>query len=280
MLALVLIAALQDPVPGAIHRLSSDDIAAREQAERDLALLGDPAARALEALLDSGDSDLAGRAKRALMMNRRCTRLPRSLSLRVPAVLDRDWTLRELLALDLTEAEEAFFAPRAANDWSLPPGTWFRIVHGRASAAAIADAAKRAPDETLRAWALAALQQADPKGAARLAMEGLRAASPSLRVQCAFTLGDVGPRSAAGDLRKLLEDPVEAVSQAARLAIFKLVPGADLGGEPPMPARLSRLDQLTLYARATESSTEPGIAWVDVVDAARGLAPRLKRRPK
>ncbi len=266
MIVVLLAVLLQDPVTSAIDRLSSDDIELREQAERDLALLGDPAARALEKLLESTDGDLAGRAKRALAMNRRRTRLPESLCRRVPAVMDRDWTLGELLGLGLTEAEEVFFAPQAARDWSLPAPTWYRVVRGRVAAASLADAAKRGPTENFKAWALAALQEVDPKSAVRLAAEGLRSASASLRVQSVLTLGDVGPPCAAGDLKRLLDDPV--AGPAARIAIASLVPSADLRGGRATPPALSRPDQLMKFARAPGKVIDD-ISWTD-----------LKEKPK
>lgn len=223
MLAVVLALALQDGVADAVRRLSSDDIADRDQAELDLAMLGDPAARELERLRESGDADLAGRAARALTMNRRRRGLPESLCRREPAVLARDWTLAELLALKLTREEEAFLGPRAARDWSLAPDVWLRLARGRGRACDYAEAAKRAPDERLRAMALAALADVEPASAVRLAAEWLRSTSIARRAAAAQVLGEAGPPSAAPDLRRLTNDPVPGVAEAATAALKRLV---------------------------------------------------------
>ena len=275
MLAWVLMVAIQDDLSRTLDRLSSADIQARDDAERDLALLGDPAARELEKLLDHADADLASRARRALSMNRRRTGLPDSLCRRKPDVLTRDWPLAELLALELTDAELAFFAPRAARDLSLPPFTWFLVVRRRAGAVDLAAALRRAPDDLFKALALAALQEVDPSAASRLALPLLRSDNPSLRVQAAFTLGDSGPASAAGDLKKLLEDPDEFVRAAGALAIRKLVPDADIAAfKPACP--LSRCDQLELFARLSfPQGIQKHLAWVDVVAVVTRLDPRL-----
>jgi hypothetical protein len=221
MLAVVLALALQD-VADAVNRLSSDDIAERDQAELDLALLGDPAARELEKLRESGDADLAGRAARALTMNRRRRGLPESLCRREPRVLERDWSLAELLALKLTPDEEGFLGPRAARDWTLPAHVWLRVARGHGRACDYAEAAKRAPDEALRAAALTALADVEPASAVRLAAEWLRSPSIARRAAAARTLGDVGPASSAADLQRLTNDPVPGVAESAKVALRRL----------------------------------------------------------
>jgi HEAT repeat protein len=206
-------------------------------------------------------------------MNRRRGRLPDSLCRRRPDVLAREWTLAELLALELTDDERAFFAPRAARDLSLPPFAWFLAVRRRAPAADLVIAVRRAPDDLFRALALAAIQEVDATAASRLALPLLRSDNPSLRVQAAFTLGDTGPASAAGDLKKLLSDPEEAVRSAATLAILKLVPTADIDAVKSS-CPLSRGDQLAAFAGLTfPQPVQKHLAWVDVVAAVTKLDP-------
>lgn len=215
------VAVLQDPVERAIEKLRSEEIERREEAELELALLGEPAARALVRLAEDPDREVAARARRALEKNRRAARLPASLSARVPRLLQRDLPLAEILALSLTEEEKRFFARRAARDLTLAPPTWYGVVRRRAPAPDVALAVRRGGSPELRAYALAALQELDPAGSVRLAAELLRSAEPPLRLQAALTLGEAGPPSAAGDLRRLLRDPSPAVAEGARIALLR-----------------------------------------------------------
>ncbi len=273
-MALALLAALslQDAVDRALERLGSDDVAERDRAERELALLGEAAAARVEERALGSDPELRARARAVLAMIERGRRLPPSLARRRPDLLRGDPSLTELLSLDLDDGERAFFARRAARDRSLPPNLWYTTVRGRAGASDLADAALRGPSPAFRAYALAALQEADPAGAVRLAADLLRSPSPDLRVQAAWTLGEAGPPSAAGALRPLLRDAVPAVAESAALAIRRLAPGADIRGPAAPAGALPRAEQLRIFAEAAARADVPWrkgaelrtVAWTDV----------------
>jgi hypothetical protein len=250
---------------------------------RDLALLGDAAARALDKLLSSPDAELVGRARRALAMIDRASRLPRSLVERAPSVLERDFSLQELLALARTPDEEAFFSAQAAKTPHLLPSTWYRF----ARFAPISDllrVTRSAPNPTMRAYALAALQVADAKTAYRVALELLRSPFLEVRVQAAFTIGDVGPKAAASELKRLLTDPSPVIAVAAELAIRRLVLKADVPRRAGVGLPFTRLEQLAIYAAACDGraietpvaftpvplkkdAPRPSLAWTNVLDA-------------
>jgi hypothetical protein len=232
----------------ALEKLHSDRIDLREEGVRELALLGDAGARALEPLLSDPDPELAGRARRAYDMNRRARALPATLARRMPSLLERDVPLRELLALALTRDEERFFADLAARSGDLPPSTWYRLVRGRASADDLARTLRARPS----AYALAALQEADPRAAVRAALDLLRSPSVEMRVQAAFTLGEAGPASVAAELKRLLRDPAPAAREAAAIAIARLVPRADVPRPAVAPLPLRRADQLAIFAAAVD----------------------------
>jgi HEAT repeat protein len=295
LIALMLLSATAqtggDPVAGAIEKLHSDRIELREEGVRELALLGDAAARALQPLLVDEDPELAARAKRALEMNRRTSALPRSLAVRRPSLLERDVPMAELLALPLSPDEERFFAARAADTLDLPPSTWYRIVRSRVPATALARAFREGRSDTLRAYALAALQEVDALAAVRVATTLLRSPSVELRVQAAFTIGEAGPVSAAADLKRLLRDASPAVRDAAAIAIRRLAPAADVAA-PPAPA-LSRADALTVFASAVDGraiddpvlftpvprarDAPASLEWIDVMSA---LGPQATMRDR
>jgi len=259
MLAIALLA--QDPVGDAVRLLESGDIEERQKAEMQLALLGDAAADRLAPLMESEDPELSARARRSFEKNRRHRRLPPTLAIRIPSVLDRDLTVMELLALPLSDAEGAFFARQAVRVLTLRPSTWYRLSRGKASPADLLDAARRAPSPTLRAYALSALQEADPASAVCVAVEALRSSSPEVKIQALFTLAETGTLAAAAEMKRLIRDPNAAISEAAELSLLKLIPGADIRRRDLKAPASPRAGQLSMYAAVLDRGLPGEFKW-------------------
>lgn len=233
-LALLALAAQDDPAADAVRKLGSDSIEERDSAFKKLRELGEGARRALEAASKDSDKEVAQRA--AVLLG--SLEIRRRLSPRIQTVIpgiderlaaggDHEWT--EILfasqTQSITESDFQFLAPRAIRGAVTPQEKTqiLQIVSSRRVRTAVPEMLGLLidPDPGVSGYCASVIAGLDGpelrKGLLALAEKG----PPANQVKACQVLINLGVRESAPALAKLLTHPDASLQRIALDAIVR-----------------------------------------------------------